>query len=262
MTRPADMEPLIRRIRAFMDGPGVVKAGWKAAGRDELAGRFGYSDEPLPQADVLFLAETSVELGSPPTASHAVLLVTWKPGAVEGGRVTVVGPDVGDIALQGGAGARGRPFAQVVMLELSGDGSPEWFSVEQAQYLVRRLPGYMSRTVPGRLWVRFGREAMLRGLDLRIVGSALVARYSGAFREVAEVETLFVTSCAPDVDEVGRAAMEAEILWGRHRKLYIGGSGEVECTDLGCDTCEEKQTCDALRDISVKNRGVRHEGAA
>lgn len=250
-SRLGDMAPLIRRVGEYLslrqERSVSFDAPWNPA---ELAARFGYSaDRRKGTPEVILAEDTAVELGHPSTASLSTVLVTWRPGLVRPGRITRVGPDLDGLSAGGP-----KPFGQVVMLEARAGSEPDPFALDSAQYLLHRLPGYAVRSVPGKLWVRVSRKGCQAGLTLGAVGSALIAAYTGDFGEIRAAEVVFVTSSAADVDALSDVAVEARILSGRHKKLFLGADGEVECRELACDTCEEKPVCDNLRDIVIQRR--------
>ena len=39
--------------------------------------------------------------------------------------------------------------------------------------------------------------------------------------------------------------------------FVLSPEGDVECTDLDCEDCDERAVCDALRDVVVKRRRRR-----
>lgn len=245
------MAPLIARVRAFLaDRRDPAETCMAPCDLSALAGRFGFAGKREGKAEVILSEETAVELGHPSTASLSIVLISYQTDRVEHGRISIVGPDLDRIE-----GSAHRPFAQVVMLAVRRDRVPDPFEVDNAQYLMHRLPGYMVRSVPGRLWARIGKKGRAAGLTLKIVGSALIAAYAGDFDGVERAEVLFVTSSRDDVKGLAQIAAEAEILAGRHKKLALGVDGEVECTDLDCESCEEQPVCDNLRDIVIKRRG-------
>jgi hypothetical protein len=47
------------------------------------------------------------------------------------------------------------------------------------------------------------------------------------------------------------------VLSGQHRKLVLREQGVAECDDLDCDSCDERDVCDALRDVTVRYRKRR-----
>ena len=246
----ADMAALVRRVREFADQHRDICTVHDAIPDAETMCRdFGYTPRGQGRAEVILAQDCAAELGHPSTASHAILLCTPLPGLVHSGRVIVAGPDIG--AMKPGAPAA---FAQVVMLHVDPQRQPDPFDLDNAQYLMRRLPGWSVRTVPGKLWVRVGGKAAQAGLDLRVAGAALIQTYEVEFPGVLGAEVLFVTSSARDVEALRPVAVEASILAGRHKKLVIGESGNVECTELNCETCDEKVVCDNLRDIVIARR--------
>jgi len=140
------------------------------------------------------------------------------------------------------------------MLALRGGSNPDPFELESAQFLINRLPGYMVRAMPGRLWARVSKEARIRGMTLRTVAQALTAAYLGDFEEVEGLEILFVTSSVADIEMLAPIALEAEVISGRHKKLVLSAEGDIECSELSCETCEEKPVCDDLREIVRQRR--------
>jgi len=245
-----DMAPLIRRLRELMEKRADRTTSCPSPlDADALRGRFGFMDKGKGRTEIILAEDVAVELGHPSTASRATVLCTFDPGAVVKDRVSIVGPDLAGMA----PGGR-PPLGQAVILALRPDAVPDPFELENTQYLTNRLPGFMVRSVPGKLWVRISQKARAAGLTLETVGAALVAAYTGAFPGVQKAEVVFITSSAEDVEELGRIAAEASILAGRHKKLVLGVDGDVECTSLDCDVCEDKPVCDNLRDIIVKRR--------
>ncbi len=248
-----EMAPLIRRLRTFTETRGEPAVSAPVPlDAETLRSRFGFTTRKGTRADIILSEDVAVELGHPSTASRSVVLTTFDPECVRGGRVTIVGPD-----LDGMDPDRRQPLGQAVILSLRSESVPDPFELENAQFLMNRLPGFMVRSVPGKLWVRISRKARAAGMNLAAVGSALVASYTETFPGVHGVEVIFVTSTAADVEELGRIAAEANILAGRHKKLVLGVDGDVECMELDCEACDDKPVCDDLRDIVIKRRGTR-----
>ncbi len=248
-----DMAPLIRRARRFLaDREERIRPCCAPCDLDLLENEFGFKTREKGKTDIVLAEDMAVEFGHPSTASQAIVLSSQQAGLVRHGRISIVGPDVDEVEE-----ASRRPFGQVVMLALRQGEAPDPFQIDNTQYLTRRLPGYMVRSVPGRLWVRISRKAKGAGLTLKTVGSALIAAYTHDFDAVEGAEVVFVTSCGEDVEALAEIANEAKILAGKHKKLVLGADGEAECADLNCETCEEKPVCDELRDIVVKGRRRR-----
>ena len=251
----ADMAPLVVRVKRFMEEREGKITLYRAP--DDMGGfadAFGFTARGRGRPEVIVGEDVAVELGHPSTASRPIVLVTFRPGLVEPGRISLVGPE-----LDATTGGERRSYGQVVMVGLREGAAPDPFDLENVQFLTHRLPGFMVRSVPGRLWVRVSKRACAKGLRMETVGTALIAAYSGAFEAVNGVEVLLVTSSVKDVEALAPVATEAEILAGRHKKLALGTDGEVECIELDCETCEEKPVCDNLRDVVIKRRKARDD---
>jgi CO dehydrogenase/acetyl-CoA synthase beta subunit len=253
-----DMAPLVASVREFLaerrDKTTTFSTPFDG---DTLSRQFGYVGKNKGKANIILSEQVAAELGHPSTASLPIILVTFQKGIVRGGRISIVGPDIDQVE-------KGHPcpFAQIVMLAVRPGGKmPDPFEIENTQFLTNRLPGYMVRSVPGKMWVRVSEKARAQGLTLKTVGSALTAAYTGDFKDVRDVEVVFVTSSKSDVEALARVAAKAEILAGRHKKLAVAGDGEIECEGLDCESCDEKPVCDSLRDI-VRIRRRRKGGAS
>jgi hypothetical protein len=251
----ADMAPLIARVRSIVEEQGSLSAVREAPhSATDLARRFGFVAEGRGKPEVILSEDVFVELGHPSEASLSMILTTFDASLVADGRVTMVGPDIS--AMKEG---HRSSFAQVVIAAVDPEDLPDPFSLENTQYLMHRLPGYMVRSVPGRLWVRVSKKGRAAGLDLFAVGSALNAAFKKDFSGVRKAETIFVTACREDVEAFSPVSVEAKIFSGLHKKLVLGLDGSVECTELNCETCEEKPVCDTLRDVVIARRKMRDE---
>ena len=219
-----------------------IAAGWGRAVRiHDLQIPDGLSRRGEGPPSVVVGDDVGAELGNPGAVSHAMVLTTTEKNLIEDGRVRCMGPDLDQA---------GGDYAQVVMLAHNGE-SPDPFDLETTQYLPNRLPGLMARTVPGRLWVRFSRQILDDGFSLHALGSALVAAFRMDFPSVTGAEVLLATA---SVDQLAQVAAEFKVLSGQHRKLVLVEDGVYDCEDLNCDDCDDKETCDALRDITVRYR--------
>jgi hypothetical protein len=248
MKRPgrADMAPLFPPLREFVAERAALITLWHEGSFDPaaLGHEVGLAPRKRGWAEVILAENVAVELGHPATASRAFVLTTSVPGLVQHGDVTLLGPDLDGMRPQ-----ERRPFGQVVLLALRDNALPDPFELGNLQYLTHRLPGYMVRSVPGRLWARVSRQARAAGFSLRTLGRALLAAYLGDFPGVSGVEVVLVTSSALDVAALAPVAEQARILAGANQKLSLTASGEIECADLSCEACPEKAVCDALRDL-------------
>jgi CO dehydrogenase/acetyl-CoA synthase beta subunit len=249
----ADMAPLVDRLREFLSERASDTTSCDAPyDLSALAERFGFSEKRKGRPEVILGEDVALELGHPSTASQVIVLLSHQPDLVQSGRISIVGPDLDEMK-----GGGRHAFAQVVMLAVKPDHTPDPFEIDNTQYLMHRLSGYMVRSVPGRLWVRISKAGRAAGLTLKTVGSALIVAYTNDFHGVEGAEVVFVTASPSDVEALSQISTEANILSGRHKKLALGVDGEVECQDLNCNTCDEQPVCDSLRDIVIKRRSKK-----
>lgn len=253
----ADMAPLVRRLHAWIDDhPGSRTVQLSIPDLQVFSRLTGFTPRRAGTPEVILASDTAIELGHPTMESLVFPLMTSVPGLVRHGRLTTVGPGfacTGRPGKTGGSTVR-LPLGQVVALEVEAENPPDPFDVDNLQFLLHRLPGYMVRSVPGRLWVRIGKEALSRGLSVEVVAQALMLSFLNECPTVRGVEVLWVTSCVDDIRSLRPLENEASILAGKHKKLVLTQNGEVECPDLDCDHCEARDVCDALRDIIVLRR--------
>jgi hypothetical protein len=254
----ADMAPLIRRVRVLLercaeaDAPPSRTLRRGDFDRAAFRRRTGFAARRSGKATLVLGAEVACELGHPSTASRSLVLLTRCAGLVRPGVVTCAGPDLDQLSPR-----ERRPFGQVVMLQLRPGAAPDPFELETAQYLTNRLPGYMVRALPGRLWARVSKRAVAAGFTLGRLGEALILAYAEDFEGVEAVEVAFLTSSSAHVEALAPIAVEAEILAGRHKKLSLSPDGVIECGELTCSSCEEKPVCDGLRDVVIRRRKKR-----
>ena len=212
----------------------------------------GFTPRRQGKPEVVLASDVAVELGHPLTASQAFILTTTDASLIRHRQVTRLGPDIDKTPSD-----RRLPFGQVILLALRDGSTPDPFELESAQFLINRLPGYMVRSIPGRLWVRVSKAGRASGLTLTTVANALFAAYETDFEDVEAVEVFFVTSSITDVEALAPIALEARVIAGQHKNLFLSPAGDLECSELTCESCDEKPVCDDLRDILKERRRTK-----
>ncbi len=249
-----DLTELLGRLRETAKG--FQARLLSAAGPDELAEYKGRLEKKgKGKSPVILASDTAVELGSPRLRSAYAALWTRDKSLVTDGAVTVIGPGLAE------SEGKALDYAQLTALALGPEAEPNPFKLESIQFLARRLPGVMSRTVPGRLWVRVSHQAIEAGVDFRIIGGALRETYKKEMAGVEAVESFFVTLCGRAVDQFSAIASEARIHAGSHKKLALGVDGSYECKELECDSCDEKPVCDRIREVAIIRKRKKKESA-
>lgn len=248
-----EFDAQIKRVRQLVTSCAEMSRLFRAPFDDEeQRQRFDRNIGLAPRSGgrpaIVFADDCAVELGAPQQSSINLVLCTRDSSLVNDGEIRLIGPD-----MTAGAGVS-WPYAQVILLSWEGDSELDPFALERTQLLSNRLPGFMVRAVPSRLWVRISREAIRGGLCFNRLGGALISAYRQDYPALRGVEVLFVTEEAR-VADLETVSAEARILMGKNMKLVLVGDGTYECTELDCDSCEEKATCDAVRDIVILRRG-------
>jgi len=195
----------------------------------------------LAGPQVVLRQETALELGGPRSASCFALL--WddaEDAAARQGRVSLVGPDLSELP----PGA--APLALVVMA--GGPPVPDeslhdhLCGMRDAVYGVH-LRGVMARLLPSQqsVWYRLSADAVARGVDARVLGSALV-RAVAAAPGVEAAEVLLVTSGAREVEQLAEAAQLAA---GITEAL---GAMDAD-PEMDCEGCAHQAVCDLVDEL-------------
>ena len=249
-----DMAPLVRRVRELVDPRDGEIQCHQVEDFDvtAFAEETGFAPRRQGKPELVMGSDVAVELGHPSTASQAFVLATTQTDLVRHRHVTRLGPDLDEVDT-----STRLPLGQVVFVALRDSSVSDPFELDGAQFLINRLPGYMVRSIPGRLWVRISKDGRASGLTLTTVAKALIAAYETDFDEVESVEVFFITSSTADVEALAPIGMEASVIAGRHKNLFLSPDGELECSELTCESCDEKPVCDDLRDVLRERRRNR-----
>lgn len=210
------------------------------------AGRFGFRSirDNEKKAYIVTAEETALELGSPRHESLVSLLWTEEPELIKEG-VWVSGIDLKDIH---------KPQAEIliaVVVHVPPGFNPESTRFRSIVNLSNKIPGYMSRSVPGKLWIRISRGLLDKGFSSLSLGMIILHSFHDAVPGLGAVEVIVaagesrLTAAFEPVYNLGRAYS------GQNRKLSLDASGALECEDLVCTSCDEKVACDTIRDIMV-----------
>jgi CO dehydrogenase/acetyl-CoA synthase beta subunit len=248
---PAEMTQLIERLHTLVHRWGGRQEA--AASIDDLTryivqmSQVGCSAE-----DLVMASDTGVELGAPGSVSLNAVLWTAEPGLVTDGRMTIVGKGITHV------GAR-SDYTQLTLLQSDVGTGLDPFKAETTQYLIRRLPGVMSRAVPGKLWIRISRQAVAHGIDFALIAAALREAYRQAVEGVTAIQSVFITCSGNDADALATLVAEARANAAKLRHGFVSGDRDFSCERLNCDNCENQKVCDLIRetaDLREKERSL------
>jgi CO dehydrogenase/acetyl-CoA synthase beta subunit len=212
----------------------------------------GGRPEDAKGGGIIFKEDTRLELGHPSEGSCAATLSTNDISLVEGGRITLVGPEIGETDRDK------LPFAQIA-LACSDENLEDTCSVmDRILHSSAQTGGYMLRSVPNMIWARVSKDAADSGFSIAELGSRLIDSLSTECPGIGGAEILFVTSAREDVAELNEIVAPAR---SQLRKLQAFGrseDGSYECdTSLDCTECPEKPVCDTIRDVITIRKGDR-----
>lgn len=199
--------------------------------------------KPWPLGSSLVLQEdAALEIGNPRIASLSMLLWSEKGDAVSG-RVSLVGPDIGEAA------EPSIPFAQVLIA--SGDFPDEYDSYRDLRDAIydTHLEGLSVRAMPSKqtVWCKVSREAYGSGISFADLGGAYISALEDVPGVVA-AEALFITSSAADVANLSKAASGSQRLVEAMMKMY-------QEQNFDCETCEYQDVCDTVMDLKkIRNK--------
>lgn len=207
----------------------------------------------LAKGNIVMQADTAVELGNPRDESVSFLLWTNDRNQVADGRITLIGPDIGESV------GRSLSFGKILLLgvkEFNADNCYERHKdIERIRYDLN-LAGYMMRAVSQEMreWSRISRKAATDGFSLFTLGAALMEKYR-SLEYVTSAEMFFVTSGKEDLLALKNIGERTTELIGAMNKLaneHIEDCGSCDYTEL----CSEVE---GLRSIKKERKeGTQH----
>ncbi len=205
------------------------------------------------RGDFVVLGEdTAIELGSPGTLSVSRFLWTGKQGLVKD-RAYIIGDRLGEFT------ARRVSFLQFVITELD-EGALECDdSLYSKKNLSNRIPGYMTRTLPGKIWVRIHRDLMQRGFSLSELACELHDAYCSGSHGVKKSDVILVAGNDSVIEKFIKISEAASLISTENRKKRWIEEGVLNCDDLNCDSCEEQSGCNTIREAIQMRRNTNNE---
>lgn len=201
---------------------------------------------------MIFKEDTRLELGHPSEGSCAATLATNDASLIEDGRITLVGPDVGE------TDRKTLPFAQIALASCDGNLEDACSAMDRVLHSSAQTDGYMLRSVPNVIWARVSNEAADSGFSILELGSRLLGSVKDECSDVGKAEIFFVTSAREDVAELEKIVGPARSQLLKLQAFGRAEDGTYECdTSLDCTVCPEKTVCDTIRDVITIRKGDR-----
>ncbi|NMD43660.1 MAG: hypothetical protein GYA86_10210 [Firmicutes bacterium] len=192
--------------------------------------------------------DTQIELGSSTASLFLILWTGEKSAALEHGRISLIGPDLGEVDE-----AR-IPFIQIVLIK--GQFEDEYETYRELRDIIfdTRPEGVSTRIWPDRqkIWCRVSKEAMAQGFNLIRYGNTLIKNLKG-LKGVDAAEILFITGAAGAQEQLRTIAERVQGIVEALLKMY-------EEMNFDCEDCEYNEVCaevTTLRDIRERLRKER-----
>lgn len=197
-------------------------------------------------ASIVLESDTAVELGSPRKESVSMALWTAHKGILEN-RLWISGRDFHQLM------NKSVSFIQIIMLEFEDASLADESDIGRIKNLTNRIPGYMTRSMPGKSWVRINRKLMQKGFSLVTLGKLLYHEYTGSIPGITNIEIILVADNDAYINLFMPLCKASRAISGNNKKYKWLSDGVVSCDDLNCDVCEEKPSCDRLKEV-IKER--------
>ncbi|HWQ75987.1 MAG TPA: hypothetical protein VN441_11785 [Syntrophomonas sp.] len=219
-------------------------------GRELNASRrtYGYDESrkwPRVKSQIVFDADTAVDLGHSQTESVSFLIWADSAAKINDRQITLIGPELKE------AGIKKIPFAKIVMVSVHGFNEENAFQRYQEMDAVRfdmNLDGYMLRALPqeNKEWGRVGNSALRSGFSLQVLGNELI-RDLKKLEYVDAAEIIFVTSSAEDVRRFKPIAEKATKACRAMNKMF-------DDLEYDCGSCNFADVCNEIDGLKTMHQ--------
>lgn len=213
----------------------------------KICGDMGYADSKKGNAHIVLAEDTAVELGAPQKDSISMAMWTSRRGTLSD-RLWTSGSDFPGLV---GASV---PFLQIIMLEFDNGSQAVESDIGRIKNLTNRIPGFMTRSMGGKTWIRIDKKLIRKGFSLYALGQCLYKAYTDAIPAIKSMEIILMTDNDALMHAFQPLAEAAHVIAGDNNKFKWIADGVVSCDELNCDRCEEKPACDTIKEILTKRR--------
>ncbi len=240
----SDHLPLIRRVEEIMRSHDFHQTPYDGG---ETARRLGLNPAGSRRPVIVTAGACALEIGSPKHPTASALLWTRQP-LPDGDCIWHCGPDL-KTAAPGPVG-----MAMLILLEIDAETDPTAPNFQAIKNLSNRLPGYMARSIPGKLWIRISHELLNNDFNLASLGQILITAYRKSFPQLANIRVVLAADNPALIDELTAIEKMTAIVTRENHKLTLAADGTLDCTDFSCESCPEKPACDTIREVVAGRR--------
>ncbi|MBF0226971.1 MAG: hypothetical protein HQK76_16120 [Desulfobacterales bacterium] len=194
---------------------------------------------------VVLSEDTALELGPPKFTSLSCVLFTNQNNTVKDG-IWIKGTDFPNTKKQA------ISFAQIIMLELDKDSDATNPKIQTLKYLSNKIPGYMPRNIPGKIWVRIHKNLIDKGFSLVELGSALISEYKKHIKNIKSISIILISDEPDCIKKFEDINLKANKIYEENIRSKLDSIGAISCDSLNCTSCDEKIYCDTIKSIALK----------
>ncbi len=207
----------------------------------------GFNKKKKGKSFIVMAEDTSVELGSPENISISCVLWT-KENLLIKNSIWIAGKELSQIK------GKSVSFLQVIMIQPGDEDDPTDPLLQGLKNLSNKIPGLMTRSITGKMWIRIHKDLMKKKFTLYSLGKYLHEAYKESMPNIKGIDIIL---CADDPQIISKFEpiyKTTKIINGENQKLKWVEDGVVSCEELNCNTCEEQPACDIIKDIVVKRK--------
>lgn len=220
-------------------------------GESSILKKFSYGKDCSAGEYVVLGEDTAIELGPPGTLSVSRLFWTYTKNIVQN-RAYIIGDPLY------AAGKEKLSFLQIVIAELDEEDAPDHGDLNRIKNLANRIPGYMTRTIPDKIWIRIHRKLVKKGFSLRALAEALFHSYTSGPYRIKNAGVILIAGDEASIREFAPLCDAAGAISAENRKQRWIEDGVLTCEDLDCSSCTEKKDCDTIKELLINRRSNKN----
>lgn len=207
----------------------------------------GYNDKSKNNSYLVLKSDTALELGSPNIKSQSSVMYTKNFGFLSN-RLWLSGKN--NLKPE----KEPLPFLLLILLEADSDIDQIKFKLKSIKNLNNKIPGFMTKSFSGNIWVRIHSDLLEKGFTLQSYANALFKAYKSSIPQMKNMDIIMVTKNTNLISEFDLVCEASEKISANNKKIRWERDGLIECETLDCNTCDEQIVCDLLKEVISEKR--------
>jgi len=246
MTNFKDQAPLIKEIKNIVSKNNFLKYSYDN-GQEALRLDFKTKKDHNIKPYLVSAEKTALELGSPYDLAFNSLLWTKRSDLLKD-RIWVSGSDFRKIKKSP------IPFAYLLVFQIPESFDPTDPNFKSNKNLSNKIPGLMTRSLPGKMWIRLHQDLIKNNFSLFSLGQCLVFSFKEKFPELKGFEIFIISENLELIMALESIHKRALLISSENSKLVLEENGLLSCEDFNCSVCSEKEACDTIREAIRKKK--------